>query len=138
MHRVNIVVEQPRTVEFAEDRGDPARTMDVLHVVVRVRRDLGETRNFAGQTINISKIEIDVALLRRSKNVQNSVRRSTHGHIEGHGVIKNMLIRDVTREDTIVIVVVIALAHVDDRPASVLKECAPGRVRSQRGAVTGE
>ena len=49
-----------------------------------------------------------------------------------------MLIRDVAWEDTIVIVVVITLAHVHDRPASVLKERAPGRVRSQRRSVTGE
>src|SRR5699024_8135333 len=84
--RVNVLVQQATAVEFTEDGGDATGAVDILHVVVRVRCDLGQAGHALGQHVDVSQVEVDLTLLGGGEDVQDGVGGTTHGHIECHGV----------------------------------------------------
>src|SRR5699024_3203810 len=59
---VDGVVQQPGTVQLAEDRGDAAGAVDVLDVGGAVGRDLRQGRHQAGDAVDVVEPEVDPAL----------------------------------------------------------------------------
>ena len=56
--------QKPTAVQFAEDPGDPARPVDVLHVViVVVGRNLGQAGHAPSELRNVFEVEVDSALV---------------------------------------------------------------------------
>src|SRR5699024_11380187 len=85
-------------VEFTEDGGDATGAVDILHVVVRVRCDLGQAGHALGQHVDVSQVEVDLTLLGGGEDVQDGVGGTTHGHIECHGDLEGLLGGDGARQ----------------------------------------
>ncbi len=94
VHRVHVLVEQPAPPQLAEDRRDAAGPVHVLHVVVRVRRHLGQARHPPRQRVDVGQGEVDLALLRGGEDVQHRVGGAAHRDVERHRVLERLAVRD--------------------------------------------
>ena len=95
VHGVHVLVQQPAPPQLAEDGGDAAGPVDVLHVVVGVRRDLAQARHPARDRVDGGEVEVDLALLRGGEDVQHGVGRAAHGDVERHRVLERRARGDV-------------------------------------------
>ena len=93
-------------------------------VVVVVRCNLGQTRDGASQFCDVFEVEVNSAFVRNCQQVQDGVRGSTHRHIQCHRVVEGILVRDVTRQDGIIFLVVVAVAEVNDHFACAHEQVA--------------
>ena len=109
--------------------------MYVLDVVRAVGGHLGQTRHAVGDLVDVLESEVHLALLRRSEGVEDGVGGPTHGHIEGHGVGEGFLGGNRAREYRVIFLAVVALAHVNNGAARLLKEATAEGVGGQGGAV---
>ena len=113
-----VAPDETAAIEFAEDAHDAAGTVDVLHVdVVLRRRDLGQARHVARQAVDVVHREVDPALIGRGEDVEHRVGRSAHRDVERHCVLERLLVGDRTRQHALVVLLVIALAQIDDQMA---------------------
>ena len=122
-------VEQLCAIELTEDRHDAAGAMHVLEVVVARRRHFAKVGNLARQAVDVAQVEVDLAFLRGGQQVQHGVGRATHGDVQRHGVLERRLARDVTRQDTGVVFLVVAPGQVDDGAAGLAEKLLAVRVR---------
>ena len=129
------VVQQPAAVQLAEDRGDAAGAVDVLHQVVPVRRDLADARHAARDLVDVGHREVQLGLLGGGEQVQHGVGRAAHGDVERHRVLEGLTRRDRARQHRRVVAVVVARAQLDGRAAGRLVELPARGVRRQRRAV---
>src|SRR5699024_8949820 len=111
---VDGVVQQPGAVELAEDRGDAAGAVDVLHVRGAVGCHLRQRGHEAGDAVDVVEAEVDPALDRDGEDVQDGVRRAAHRDVHGHRVGERGLGGDRARQDGFVAARVVALREVDD------------------------
>ena len=132
---MHALVEQPAAVQLAEDRGDTARSVHVLHVVGAlgsdIGRDLGQTGNPARNRVHIVQAVVQLGLLSGGEQVQDRVGGATHGDVERHGVVEGILGGDVARQDRLVAPSVVTRGQLDDRCASLLIQRLAGRVGGQ-------
>ncbi len=70
--------------------------------------------------------------------MQHGVGRATHGDVEGHSVLKGLTGGDRTRQDALVLIVVVAPGDLDDGSSRVLVELLASSVGGKRGAVAGQ
>ena len=84
------VVQQPGPAQLAEDRRDAAGPVHVLHVVVGVRRHLGQARHPPGDGVDGGQVEVDLALLGGGQDVQHRVGGAAHGDVERHRVLERL------------------------------------------------
>ena len=109
--------------------------MDVLHVVVRVRCHLGQTRHAAGNGVDVREIEVNLALLCGSENVQHGVGGTAHGNVERHCVDKGIAVGDVARQHGLVTIVVVALRQVHNQFTGAGEQIATGLLSRQGRTV---
>ena len=140
--RRHVGVEQPRAVQLAEDRGDAAGAVDVLHVVHaavgRVGRDLRKAGHATRDGVDLIEAEVNPGLVSRGQQVEDRVGRSAHGDVEGHRVGEGGGARDRTREYRGVVLVVERARDLHRDLAGLLVEGATGRVRREHRSVAGE
>ena len=92
MNRMNVLVQQPGTVQLTQQRGDTARTVHMLNVILRrVRRDLRQTGHMARNTVDIVQREVSAGFMRNSQGVQHGIGGTAHGHIQRHSVLEGFL-----------------------------------------------
>ena len=79
--------EQTGAVQLAQQGGDAAGAVHVLHVEARVvRRHLRQARHPRADRVDVGQGEVDLALLRGGQDVQHGVRRAAHRDIERHRI----------------------------------------------------
>ena len=105
-------------------------------VLLRARRHFTQLRNLAGQLIDITHSEVDFRFLRGGQQVQNGIRRTAHGNIQGHGVFKRRFAGDVARQRGCIILLVIALSQLNDAFPRVEEQLLTVGVCRQQRAVT--
>jgi hypothetical protein len=122
------MVEQPRPVQFPENRVDAARAVHVLDVVLRrVRRDLAQAGDAAGELVDLLEPEVDTRLVRGGQQVQDRVGRAAHGDIESHGIRERGAGGNRARQDGRIIAFVPSASHLDDAAGGGLEHfTAPG------------
>ena len=114
MYSRQMRVQQVRAFQLAQNGHNATGAMNILHMHVRFgRRDFGQARHFARKTVDITHLEINARLIRCGKQVQNSIGRTTHGDIEGHGIFKCLKCRNIARQYAVVILFIIATAQFD-------------------------
>ena len=136
---VDIAVEQACAVELAEQGGDAAGAVYVLDVVGRgVGGDLAQAGHAARDGVDVVEREVDAGLVGDGEDVQDGVGGAAHGHVQAHGVLEGFLGGDGTRQDGVVLIVVVGAAHVDDARAGLGEELLAFDLGGQGGAVTGQ
>ena len=139
VHHLDVAVEEACAVELAQNSHDPAGAMDVLDMHVRHgRSDFAQTRHAARQPVDIGHGEVDLALVRRGKQMQDGVGRAAHGDVERHGVFERLEGGDPARQHALVALFVIAPREIDDEMASLDEQAPPVGVRRHHGAVAGQ
>ena len=115
MNRMNVLVQQPGTVQLTQQRGDTARTVHMLNVILRrVRRNLRQTGHMARNTVDIVQREVSAGLMRNSQGVQHGIGRTAHSHIQRHSVLEGFLGGDRTGQNGLVILLVVALRQANN------------------------
>ena len=84
-------VEQSAAGEFAQDREDAARTVDILDMVMRVGGDLAQYGHPARKAVDILHREIHPGLVGHGQQVQHRIGRAAHGDVERHGILEGCL-----------------------------------------------
>ena len=123
MNAMNVAVEQPGTVQFAEQSRNAASAMDVLDVVGRrIGGHLAQARHAARNRVDVVQREVDPGLVRDGENVQDRVRGAAHRHVQAHGVLKSLPGRDGARQHRIVFGLIVGAAHVHDARARLREQ----------------
>ena len=136
MNRVDVAMDQPAAIEFTQDRKDAARRMDVFDVIfLDGRRDLADVRHFAREPIHVLHREIDASLMGDAQNMQDGIRRSAHGDVEGHGILEGFEGGDASRQDAVVTIDVVAVGQFHDSLSRAFEEFPALGVRRQDRAV---
>ena len=139
VNRMNVLVQQARTVQLAQQCGNTAGTVHVLNVVLSgVRGDLRQAGNLTRNTVNILQGEVSARLVRNRQGVQHGVGRTAHRHIQRHSVLERLLGRNGAGQNRLVILLVVALSQLHDAAASVQEQLLTSHLSSQGGAVTGQ
>jgi hypothetical protein len=132
-------VDQAAALQLAQDGHDAAGPVDVLHVHVGLgRRHLGQARHAARQAVDVGHAEVDAAFVRGGQQVQHGVGRAAHGDVQAHGVLERRAGGDAARQGRGVVLLVPALAEVDDHTAGFLEQRLAVGVGGQHRAVAGQ
>ena len=102
---------------------------------MRVRCDLAQHRDAARESVDVVHREIDPRFVGCSQQVQDGVRRTSHGDVERHGVLEGRLGGDRARQHRLVAFVVVACGVADDELGRRLEEPPAVGVRGQQGSV---
>ena len=125
-------VEQSAAGEFAQDREDAARTVDILDMVMRVGGDLAQYGHPARKAVDILHREIHPGLVGHGQQVQHRIGRAAHGDVERHGILEGCLRGHRAREQ------VIAFGIADDQRCGLFEQAAAVDMRGHDGAVARE
>ena len=97
--------------------------MDVFDVILLgCRRDLADVRHFAREPIHVLHGEVDASLMGDAQNMQDGIRRSAHGDVEGHGILEGFEGGDASRQDAVVPVDVVAVGEFHDSLSRAFEE----------------
>ena len=136
MHHAHVTIKETRAIELAQNAHDPAGAVDVLDMHIRHGRgDLAQTRHAARQPVDIGHGEVDLALVRGGKQVQDSVGRTAHGDVERHGVFERLEGGDPARQRAFVALLVPAPREIDDEVAGLDEQAPPVGVSGHHRAV---
>ena len=92
MNRMNVLVEQPGTVQLTQQRRDTACPVHMLNVILRrVRCNLRQTGHMPRNTVDIVQGEINLRLVGNRQNMQHGVGGTSHSHIQRHSVLEGFL-----------------------------------------------
>ena len=139
VHRRQAGVDQPRALQLAQDRHDPAGAVDILHMdVVLGGRDLAEARHAARQPVDVRHGEIDAAFMSGSEQVQHRVGRSAHGDVQTHRIFEGGVAGDGPRQHAVVILLIIALGDVDDQMPGLAEQPLAVGVGGERRTIAGQ
>ena len=90
---------RPAAVQLAEDRGDAAGAVDVLHQVGRRSARPCRCTARGARARRCRHREVELGLLGGGEQVQHGVRRAAHRDVERHRVLERLARRDRARED---------------------------------------
>ena len=139
VNRMNVLVQQARTVQLTQQGRDTTGTVHVLNVVLGgVRGDLRQAGNLTRNAVNILQGEVGARLVSNRQGVQHGVGRTAHRHIQRHSVLERLLGRNGAGQNRLVILLVVALSQLNDAAASVQEQLLTSNLSSQGGAVTGQ
>ena len=112
---MNVLVQQPGTVQLTQQRRDTARTVHMLNVILRrVRCNLRQTGHMARNTVDIVQGEINLRLMGNRQNMQHGIGGTAHSHIQRHSVFEGFLGGNRARQNGLVILLVVALRQAND------------------------
>ena len=136
---MNVLVQQPGTVQLTQQRGDTARTVHMLNVILRrVRCNLRQTGHMARNTVDIVQREVSAGLMRNSQGVQHGIGRTAHSHIQRHSVLEGFLGGDRTGQNGLVILLIVALRQANDALTRLQKQLFTRDLGRKRGTVAGQ
>src|SRR5690606_23138783 len=139
---VDVLVEQARAVQFAEEGRDAARPVHVLHVVRAVPRDVGRDLRQAGDAaregVHLGEAVGDLRLLGGGQQVQDRVGGAAHRDVERHGVLEGRGGGDAAGQDRVVVLLVVAAGEVQDRGGRADVQVLAGGVGGEDRAVARE
>lgn len=105
-------------------------------VFLGARRNFTQLRNLAGKLIDITHGEVDFrSLPRRRQQVKYGVGRAAHRDIQRHGVFKRRLTGDITRQCTIVVLLVITFGQFNNAFTGIEEQLLTVGVGCQQRAV---
>ena len=133
-----IAVDQPGTIQFAQNTHDATSTVDILNMVVTVRCHLAQNRYPPRQLVNIGHLEIHASLIGYCQQVKNRIRRATHRYVERHGIAESLLRGDRARQYRRITVTVIAKSIVNDQFGGTVEQLLAFAMCSHYGTVTGQ
>ena len=132
-------LQQPAAVQLAEDRGDAARAVDVLHQVGAVRGDLAQARARGARARRcrciVKSSSASCAAASRCRTVLVEPPIATSSAIAFSNAARVAIARGSTDSSS---VVVVAARDVDDRAAGRLVERLARGVRREDRAVAGQ
>ena len=138
MYGMDVVVQHAAAVKFPEEGWDATGAVHVLHVVVVVvRRHLRQGWDLGTDAADVSEVEVDPALARHRQDVKHGVGGATHRHVKGHRVLESLLCGDVAGQNGVIVLVVVALAQVDDDLPGLFKQGFACNVGGKSRTVTG-
>ena len=95
MYGRDLAMNQPGTVQLAQDAKDPPRAVNILHVVFLGRRsDFTQVGDPSAKVINIGHTKFHPSLVGRCQQVQHGIGRATHGDVQGYGVVESLAVGD--------------------------------------------
>ena len=139
VNRMNVLVEQAGAVQLTQQGGDTAGTVHMLNVVLGgVRGDLRQAGNLTRDAVDVVQGEVGARLVSNRQGVQHGVGRTTHRHIQGHGVLERLLGSNRAGQNRLVILVIVTLGQLNDAAAGIQEQLLTSHLGSQGGAVTGQ
>ncbi len=135
MDTVDVGIEKVGAVELSEESRDAAGAVYILHVVIRVRRDLRQAGHPPTDRIDVVEREVDLAFLCGGQDMEHCVRRSPHRHIECGGVRERCSGCDVPREHRRVVALVPAPREVNDGSTRSFEQLSASSMGGQRRSV---
>jgi len=125
---MRVLVKDTATVQLTQDAADAAGAVNVRYLPVSGGRGLADAGDRMGYALDVVQGEVHIRRLCGGQDVQDGVGGSAHGHIHGHGVFKGLLGGDGTRQDRVVVILVVPVGNLDDQLAGPLEEHLPGCV----------
>ena len=95
-------------------------------------------RHAAREAVDVGHREGHLGLLRHGQQMQNSIRGAAHGDVQRHGVLEGLKGRDAARQHRCVVLLVVALGQIDDRPPRLQEDLLAVGVRGQHASVAGQ
>lgn len=91
MHGGNIPMNEAGPVQFPENGHDAAGAVDILDVIILCAGShLAEMWDLSRQPVDVGHGEGDPALVGGRQQVENRIRRSSHGDIERHRILEGL------------------------------------------------
>ncbi|EAU45919.1 hypothetical protein R2601_21652 [Salipiger bermudensis HTCC2601] len=98
----DILVQQPRIEQLADQVLQPTRGVEMVHVGQPVGIDLGHQWRDRGDRLEILELELDTRRTRHGRQVQHQVGRAAGGHQADHAVDEGLGVENVTDRAVIV------------------------------------
>ena len=89
-------------------------------------------------TVDIVQGEIDLRLVGNRQNMQHGVGGTAHSHIQRHSILKRSLRGNGTRQNRLVILLIVALRQANDALPRLQKQFLTRDLGRKRGTVAGQ